>query len=195
MRAQAPILLASASPYRKRLLARLIDDFEVCPADLDESPLSGECLERLAPRLAREKAEALSERYPGHWIIGSDQVAIRDAIRLGKPGDYATAHRQLSESSGKCVRFVTSVCLIGPGGVKIRMETDESKVYFRQISADLIDRYLRREQPYDCAAAFKSEGSAIALVRKIEGDDPNALIGLPLILLSQMMEEVGLEVL
>lgn len=195
MRTAIPIILASASPYRKRLLGKLIDDFEVCPADIDESPRVDENLEKLAPRLAREKAEALSERYPDHWIIGSDQVALRDSIQLDKPGDYATAHRQLSESSGKCVDFVTSICLIGPGGANIRTETDFCKIYFRQMSTDRIDRYLRRERPYDCAASFKSEGSAIALVRKFEGDDPNALIGLPLILLTQMMEDFGLEVL
>ncbi|MCI0667153.1 MAG: Maf family protein, partial [Methylococcaceae bacterium] len=132
---------------------------------------------------------------PHHWIIGSDQIAVRGRTRLEKPGDYARACQQLRESSGKCVTFLTSVCLLSPGAERIRTETDICRVYFRELSPELITRYLRREQPYDCAASFKSETSGIALVEKIEGNDPSALIGLPLILLTKMMEGFGLEVL
>ncbi|MGR9105333.1 MAG: Maf family protein [Gammaproteobacteria bacterium] len=195
MRAPFAILLASGSTYRKALLKRLIDHFEVASADLDESPEGDESPERLAQRLARQKAEALSLSYPEHWIIASDQVAHRDGIRLEKPGNYARAFEQLSESSGKCVTFVTAVCLLGPGADPMRVETDLCRVYFRPLSATKIDRYLQREKPYDCAASFKSEASGIALVHRIEGRDPSALIGLPLTLLTEMMEEFGLEVL
>ncbi|MGH8558863.1 MAG: Maf family protein [Methylococcales bacterium] len=195
MQASFRILLASGSPYRKRLLKKLIDHFEVAAPDLDESPELNEFPGNLAARLARQKAEALSSSFPNHWIIGSDQVAVRGSTRLDKPGNQPEALRQLSESSGKCVTFFTSVCLLSPGAENIRTETDICRVHFKQLSGKQISRYLCREQPFDCAASFKSEGSGIALVRKIEGNDPNALIGLPLILLTRMMEDCGLEVL
>lgn len=194
MQATVRILLASGSMYRKRLLKKLIDDFEVAAPHIDESSKIHESAEHLASRLAREKAEALSSKFPRHWIIGSDQVAVRGLTRLDKPGDYSTAYQQLKESSGKCVTFFTAVCLMSPGAEKFRTETDVCRVYFRKLEPDLIARYLRREQPYDCAASFKSEALGVALTEKIEGNDPSALIGLPLILLRKMMEDFGLDV-
>lgn len=195
MQSPVRILLASGSPYRKDLLKKLIDDFEIAAPVIDESAEINESPEDLAGRLAREKAKALSIRFPKHWIIGCDQVAVRGQNRLGKPGNEDEAFRQLGESSGKCVTFFTSVCLASPGAETIRTETDICRVHFKQLSEQQITRYLRREKPLDCTASFKSEGSGIALVQKIEGNDPNALIGLPLILLTQMMEDSGLEVL
>jgi septum formation protein len=189
------ILLASQSAYRKHLLRRIIDDFDVATPKVDESARINESSANLAARLAREKAEALSSEYPNHWIIGSDQVAVRGRTRLEKPGNYAVAHQQLIESAGKRVIFFTSVCLLSPGAEKSRTETDVCRVYFRKLSDDQITGYLQREQPYECAASLKSEGLGIALLEKIEGSDPTALIGLPLILLSRMMADFGLDVL
>ena len=188
------IVLASGSLYRKRLLKRLVEEFEVAAHHIDESAIANESPRNLAGRLAQAKAKALVGRYPDRWIIGSDQVAVRDRVRLSKPGNYEEAFKQLRDSSGKSVIFFTSVCIVGPGGKKIRTETDVCRVYFRTLTEEQITGYLKREQPFDCAASLKSEGLGIALVEKIEGHDPSALIGLPLILLSKMMEEFGLEV-
>ncbi len=195
MGASDRILLASHSAYRKHLLKRLIDGFDVAAPNVDESPRSNESSGNLAARLARAKAEALSNKFPNHWIIGSDQVAVRGRTRLGKPGNFTEAYRQLNDSSGKRVIFFTSVCLLSPGAEKSRTETDVCRVYFRKLSEDQITRYLQREHPYECAASLKSEGLGIALLEKIEGNDPSALVGLPLILLSRMMTDFGLDVL
>lgn len=194
MQPSTRILLASGSPYRKQLLTKVIDHFENAAPNLDESPRINETPENLAPRLAKEKAEAMTADFPEHWIIGSDQVAVRGSTCLGKPGSHAEAYRQLTAISGQCVTFFTSVCLISPGAGKIQTETDVCRVYFREFAEDQINRYLLRERPYDCAASFKAEGLGIALVKKIEGDDPNALVGLPLILLTQIMADAGLSV-
>lgn len=188
-----PILLASGSPYRKQLLRKIFDSFDVAVPDLDESPLPDETPLQLSTRLAAEKAEALRPRFPTHWIIGSDQVAMRGETRLDKPETREQAGRQLAGSSGQCVTFYTSICLIAPTGKK-QIETDLCKVYFRTLADDQIHRYFKREQPYDCAASFKSEGLGITLISRIEGNDPNALVGLPLILLTKMMEQAGMEI-
>ncbi|MCK5920777.1 MAG: septum formation inhibitor Maf [Methylococcales bacterium] len=188
-----PILLASGSPYRKQLLQKIFDSFDVAVPDLDESPLPDETPLQLSTRLAAEKAEALRPRFPTHWIIGSDQVAMRGETRLDKPETREQAGRQLAGSSGQCVTFYTSICLITPTGKK-QIETDLCKVYFRTLADDQIHRYFKREQPYDCAASFKSEGLGITLISRIEGNDPNALVGLPLILLTKMMEQAGMEI-
>ncbi len=188
-----PILLASGSPYRKQLLRKIFDSFDVAVPDLDESPLPDETPLQLSTRLAAEKAEALRPRFPTHWIIGSDQVAMRGETRLDKPETREQAGRQLAGSSGQCVTFYTSICLITPTGKK-QIETDLCKVYFRTLADDQIHRYFKREQPYDCAASFKSEGLGITLISRIEGNDPNALVGLPLILLTKMMEQAGMEI-
>lgn len=188
-------VLASGSQYRRKLLERLIAQFEVMAPNIDESAKTDESSRNLAARLAQTKAEAVVKRFPEHWIIGSDQIAVRDRIRLNKPGNYTEAYKQLTESSGKNVIFFTSVCLSSPGGKQVRTETDVCRVYFRKLNDNQITRYLQREQPFDCAASLKSEGLGIALVEKIEGEDPSALIGLPLILLTRIMEGFGLDVL
>jgi MAF protein len=188
-----PILLASGSPYRRQLLQKIFDSFDIAVPDLDESPLPDETPIQLSTRLAAEKAEALRPRFPTHWIIGSDQVAMRGETRLDKPETREQAGQQLAGSSGQCVTFYTSICLITPTGKK-QIETDLCKVYFRTLADAQIHRYFKREQPYDCAASFKSEGLGITLISRIEGNDPNALVGLPLILLTKMMEQAGMEI-
>lgn len=190
-----PILLASSSSYRQAILHKVIEKFEVAAPDVDESPENYEPPESLAPRLAKLKASTMVEQFPDYWIIGSDQVAVVGQTRLDKPGNYSVAFRQLSECSGKSVTFFTSVCLIRPGGKEILTETDICRVYFKNLDGDKIKRYLMKEKPYGCAAGLKSEGLGIALIDRIEGNDPNALVGLPLILLGQMMERFGLSLL
>lgn len=193
MKRSAPILLASGSSYRRALLKKLIDDFEVASPDIDERALANESPACLALRLARQKVEALFLTHPNHWIIGSDQVATVGRTRLDKPGNHSEAFRQLQECSGQCVSFHTALCLAGPGQANVQSAVDICKVHFKTLSRRQIERYLEREKPFDCAASLKSEGAGIALIRKIRGDDPNALIGLPLILLTQMFENAGVD--
>lgn len=190
-----PIILASSSPYRRRLLEQLGIDFETARPNIDESALANETCNALAQRLAHAKAQALASRYPRHWIIGSDQAATFDGRILGKPGDMETARQQLRACRGQRVEFLTGLCLLNTLTNQSETVVEPFSVIFRNLSDAQIDRYLVREQPFDCAGSFKVEGLGIALFERLEGDDPNTLIGLPLIRLVTLFQRTGIEVL
>src|SRR5688572_8795539 len=189
------LVLASGSRYRKELLGRLGLAFEVAVPNVDESPQSEEPPAVTALRLSAWKASALAHLYPDALIIGSDQVASSEGRRLGKPGDHANAARQLRELSGKTAQFDTAVALYDARTGKSQTSLVPCRVTFRPLDDALIERYLQKEKPYDCAGAAKAEGLGIALIAKIETEDPTALIGLPLIALSEMLKRAGLPVL
>lgn len=187
-----PLLLASSSPYRKLLLERLGMPFSCASPDIDESPAQGESGEALAIRLAEAKARALASRFPGHWVIGSDQVAcLPDGSVLSKPGDHERATSQLRQSSGQQVLFLTGLALLDVDTGRLESLCEPYSVRFRGLTEEEIDAYLRREQPYDCAGSFKMEGLGITLFEALEGRDPNSLVGLPLIALNDMLRRWG----
>jgi MAF protein len=190
-----PLLLASSSAYRQALLAKLGLAFEATSPSIDETPRSGETPIELSQRLAEEKARALAKRYPGHLIIGSDQVAMLEGNQLTKPGDFARTVEQLRAAAGKAVEFFTSVCVLDAATGQALTDMDHTVVYFRPLTARQIESYVAKEQPFDCAGGFKSEGLGIVLFEKIDGEDPNALIGLPLIRLVRLLEKFGVAVL
>lgn len=186
-----PLILASTSPYRREVLAKLWLPFEVAAPDVDEDAAPGEAPEALVQRLAEAKARAVAAHHPGALIIGSDQVAVLDGEVIGKPGDHARAAQQLRAASGKAVLFLTGLCLFdGRSGVA-QVDMVPFRVVFRELSDEQIEGYLTRERPYNCAGSFKSEGLGISLFARLEGDDPNALIGLPLIRLVDMLATAG----
>lgn len=188
-----PLLLASSSPYRRQLLMRLGLPFEAASPDIDESPANTETAEQLAVRLAMAKAEALALTWPGHWIIGSDQVAcLADGTLLNKPGNHERAVQQLNRSSGQRVSFMTGLALLDSGSGTRQTHCERFHAHFRQLTAEEIENYLRTERPYDCAGSFKMEGLGIALFSQLEGRDPNSLVGLPLIALTDMLRNWGL---
>jgi septum formation protein len=183
------LILASTSPYRRQLLDRLGLDYTVEKPEVNETALAGESPATMSERLALAKAADVSRRHPDAWVIGSDQVCERDGIAIGKSGDHATAVDQLTSASGKTLRFHTSVCL-QRGSVQ-HLHRDCTEVAFRVLDAAEIERYLRTEQPYDCAGSFKCEGLGISLFERIASEDPTALIGLPLIALARMLRKAG----
>jgi septum formation protein len=189
--ASSRLVLASTSAYRKALLARLQIPFEVATPDVDETPLEGEAPDALALRLARSKAYAVRHRWPDAWIIGSDQVAVVGNTILHKPGNFETAFSQLKQMSGKAVHFYTALCLLNARTSRVQDALVPVVVHMRSYHDAEIERYLRAEQPYDCAGSARIEGLGITLVRKLKGDDPNALIGLPLIALCAMLRNEG----
>ena len=188
------LVLASTSPYRAELLRRLRLPFEVARPSFDEAPLEGESPAATALRLSVGKARSVAGRFADALIIGSDQVAWGDAGRLDKPGTHEAAVRQLKSMSGKCARFHTAVALVDARENDLQSRVVECAVYFRELDDRQIETYLRREQPYDCAGSAKAEGLGIALISRIDTPDPTALIGLPLIALTQMLERAGLAV-
>jgi len=189
------IVLASSSSYRQALLQKLGLPFTAAAPDIDETPRTDETPRELVQRLAIAKAQALAERFPRHLIIGSDQVACIDSHILGKPGSVANARAKLQLASGRCVKFFTGLCLLDSASGHYQSLTEPFRVYFRNLTAAQIASYIDREMPLDCAGSFKSEGLGIALFDKLEGDDPNALIGLPLIRLAGMLERAGVATL
>lgn len=189
----ATLVLASTSPYRAQLLTRLGLPFETASPEVEESPLPDEAPEELVTRLARAKAEAVAGSHPNSLVIGSDQVAVIDDHILGKPGDRDNAIRQLQQASGKSVRFLTGLCLFNSGSGRTQVVCEPFQVHFRKLSHEQIVRYVDRERPFNCAGSFKSEGLGIVLFERFEGDDPNALIGLPLIRLVDMLTDEGVE--
>lgn len=189
------LVLASTSPYRKMLLEKLRLSFETAAPKVDESVSAEESPEQLVARLAEAKAKALANDYPNALIIGSDQVAVVDGKIIGKPGNHANAVAQLKRASGKRVIFLTGLCLYNTLSQRSQVEVVPFSVIFRQLTDVQIEHYLQREQPYNCAGSFKSEGLGIALFERLEGDDPNTLIGLPLIRLIRMLESEGFPVL
>jgi septum formation protein len=195
MRTQArQLVLASTSRYRKALLERLGVAFEVAAPGADERVLGTESPEETALRLATLKARAVETRFRDALIIGSDQVAAIGHERFGKPGDHQSAVRQLRRLSGKAIDFHTAVALLDARAKKLESRVVPCRVYFRGLDERRIEDYLRREQPYDCSASAKAEGLGIALIARIETDDPSSLIGLPLIALTEMLERAGLPV-
>lgn len=188
------LILASTSVYRRRLLERLGLPFEVRAPWVDETARSGESPEELVQRLAEAKARAVAALAPEALVIGSDQVAVLDGRVIGKPGGHAEAVAQLRRASGRVVRFVTGVWLVEGRTGRAWGAVVPFQVHFRPLDEGLIERYLRREQPYDCAGSFKSEGLGIVLFQRLEGDDPTALMGLPLIKLVELLAAAGVAV-
>jgi septum formation protein len=189
------LVLASTSPYRRELLGRLGIPFETSSPNIDETVLPGETPEQLVKRLAESKARAVAYDFPNALVIGSDQVAVLDNNILGKPGNHEKALLQLSNASGRKVDFVTGLCLLNTKTDSCQVMAEIFSVIFRKLAAEQIEYYLQHEKPYDCAGSFKSEGLGISLFEKMEGDDPNSLIGLPLIRLVDMLYTEGLDVL
>jgi septum formation protein len=186
------IVLASTSPFRRELLARLGLPFLTASPDVDETPLPGEAPETTAMRLSESKARAVAARHPEALIIGSDQVACLDGRVFGKPGSHDNAVRQLRSMRGRSVNFFTGLCLLNARTGQARLRGVPTLVTFRDLDDDEIERYLRKEQPYNCAGSAKSEGLGIALIARMAGEDPNALIGLPLIALCDLFREEGI---
>ncbi len=189
------IILASTSPYRRELLSRLGLPFDVANPETDESQLPGEAPEAMALRLSEKKARAVAKDFPGALIIGSDQVATVNGKIYGKPGSHQRAVAQLKELSGKTVNFFTGLCLLDSNSGEADVRGVPTLVRFRELSDSEIENYLRREPAYNCAGSAKSEGLGIALLASMQGDDPNALVGLPLIALCDMLRKRGVEVL
>ncbi|TCK18357.1 septum formation protein [Thiogranum longum] len=188
------LVLASTSPFRRALLEKLQVSFETLSPDVDETRQEGESPQKLVVRLSEAKARAGAQTYPDALIIGSDQVAVCGDEVLGKPGNHDKACQQLEQLSGQRVEFLTGICLFDSGSGKARTNIIPFAVTFRELSATQIERYLRTEQPYNCAGSFKSEALGISLFEAMHGDDPNALIGLPLIQLVTWLNEAGVNV-
>lgn len=189
------LILASSSTYRKELLSRLGLPFDTAVPQVNESPRGDETPQQLVLRLAEAKARAVVPQYPDALIIGSDQVATVEGRILGKPGDHQRAAAQLRLASGKRLQFLTGLCLLNALTGRAQVEMVPCTVVFRTLSDGQIENYLQRESPYHCAGAFKSEALGIALCERLEGEDPTALIGLPLIRLTHMLEQEGVNVI
>lgn len=181
------LVLASSSIYRSELLKRLQLPFETAAPNVDETPLPDETARATSVRLAQEKARAVAGNYPNALIIGSDQVALLEGRQLGKPLTHDNAVKQLRSMRGKTTCFYTALTLLNSRTGKLQTEVAENYVTLRNLSDAEIEGYLLKEQPYHCAGSAKSEGLGIALISKMTGDDPSALIGLPLILLIEML--------
>jgi septum formation protein len=189
------LILASTSSYRRELLERLGLAFETVAPGCEETPLPGETPTQRALRLAAAKARAAAPRFPGALIIGSDQVAMLGDEPLDKPGDHANAVRQLRRLSGRTATFHTAVALLDAANDSLQSRLVPCRVAFRTLAERQIETYLQRERPYDCAGSAKSEALGIALIARMETEDPTALVGLPLIALTEMLERAGLPVL
>ncbi|NOR72031.1 MAG: septum formation inhibitor Maf [Methylomarinum sp.] len=189
------LILASSSLYRKSLLQKLNLEFITASPDIDEHPKPNEQPDKLALRLAIEKALALQSDYPSHLIIGSDQVASFDNHILGKPGNHQNTIKQLKLQSGRSVNFYTSVCVLDASSGRYYTDIDLCTTYFKKLSDQQILNYVNLDTPYNCAGGFKAEGLGISLFDKIEGEDPNSLIGLPLIKLIKILERFDIQVI
>ncbi|MBG0553632.1 septum formation inhibitor Maf [Enterobacter hormaechei] len=181
------LVLASTSPYRRMLLEKLGIPFECAAPEVDETPQPGESPRHLVTRLAKEKAQSLAVRYPAHLIIGSDQVCVLEGEITGKPYTEQIACQQLLRARGSIVTFYTGLALYNSASGHLQTECEPFDVHFRHLSEQEIMDYVRRERPLNCAGSFKSEGLGIALFDKLDGRDPNTLVGLPLIALCQML--------
>ena len=192
---QIELVLASSSPFRQRLLGQLSVEFRTLDPNIDESPMPEEKPETLVRRLSIAKARAVVSQAPAALIIGSDQVAVHQGAIVGKPRDHADAIAQLLSSSGKTITFVTSVALLNSANGNLQTEVVPFAVRFRSLTRENIEHYLERERPYGCCGSLRVDGLGIALLDKLMGDDPSALIGLPLTVLVQMLEREGFRVL
>lgn len=189
------LVLASTSPYRRELLARLGLDFTTAAPPVDETPHPGEAPAMAALRLAEAKARSVADRFPDALVIGSDQIADCDGRHIGKPGSHAAAAVQLASLSGRTVTFHTGIALLDAASGQCQTALVDVRSTYRTLSAGEIEAYLVRERPYDCAGSVKAERLGIALFDAIESDDPTALIGLPLIRLGRMLRAAGVAVL
>lgn len=189
------LILASSSPYRRELLERLKIPFDVMAPEVDETPRHGETPSTLVERLAVEKAHKIAAQQPGALVVGSDQVAVYNGVIVGKPHSHDKAVEQLRSASGKAVTLYTGLALVNAKTGRVQHEVIPYRVTFRTLSDAQIESYLRKEQPYSCAGSVKSEGLGIALLERFEGDDPNTLIGLPLIRLVRMLENEGIKII
>lgn len=189
------LILASSSPYRKELLARLRLPFEAVSPEVDESPLVNEAPQETALRLAQVKARKIAKSHPQALIIGCDQVATLDGIQLGKPGNHENAVKQLQMMRGRTVIFHSALCLYNAQTGNMQAEVVPYEVAFRALTDAQIESYLRAEEPYNCAGSAKSEGLGIALISSMNGTDPNALIGLPLIRLISMLQNENVSII
>jgi septum formation protein len=185
------IFLASSSQYRRELLNRFLDNYEVVDPEVDERNDLGLPPAELAQYLARKKAEAVAVNARKSLIIGADQLAILEDRVLGKPGDHARAIEQLLASSGKTVTFLTAVCILDPIGRARYEHTDKTIVRFRQFDRRLAEAYLKHDEPYDCAGSFRLEGAGFVLFESVETDDPTGLIGLPMIWVADRLLQLG----
>ena len=189
------LILASSSPYRRELLERLKIPFEVIAPEVDETPRPGETPAALVERLSIEKARKIAMQKPGSLVIGSDQVAVYNGKIVGKPHSHDRAVQQLREASGRTVVLYTGLALVHADTQRVQCEVIPYRVTFRALTDAQIESYLHKEQPYSCAGSVKSEGLGIALLERFEGDDPNTLIGLPLIRLVRMLENEGIKII
>lgn len=192
---QQTLILASSSIYRRKLLERLQIPFTTIAPDVDETPFDGEEPETTALRLAQMKARKVAEQHPKALIIGCDQVAALDGLQLGKPLTHDNAVKQLRMMRGRSVTFYSVLCLYNAHFNRMQAEAVPYVVQFRDVSDAQIENYLTKEQPYHCAGSAKSEGLGIALIQAMHGDDPNALIGLPLIKLINMLQNESVNVI
>ena len=188
----ASIILASSSPYRAELLRRLQIDFTTIAPNIDETRRPGETPETYVRRLAREKAAAVAADHPRAVVIGSDQCSECRGEVLGKPGTVERAIDQLLNASGQQVTLTTAVAVHDPASGHIEVDAVTTDVRFRRLARAAIERYVHTDQPLDCAGAFRAEGLGISLFESIRTDDPNALIGLPLIALNQLLGRIGI---
>lgn len=186
-----PIVLASTSPFRRSLLEKLGLPFITAAPQVDETPRTGEDARQLVTRLAQAKAQALKEHYPAHLIIGSDQVCVLNNQIAGKPHTEENAVQQLLQARGTIVTFYTGLALYNSQNGQLQTLCEPFDVHFRHLSEEEIRRYVQKEQPLQCAGSFKSEGLGITLFNRLEGKDPNTLIGLPLISLCEMLRNEG----
>lgn len=189
------LILGSTSPYRRELMQRLHCSFDTAAPDIDETRLAGESARDMVLRLSLQKAQAVAAQYPDALIIGSDQCAVLHEQVIGKPGSHENAVKQLQNSSGQTVAFLTGLCLYDSRDGSYQLDVVPFAVDFRELSDAEIDAYLRKDQPYNCAGSFRSESLGITLFKRMHGDDPSALMGLPLIRLSQMLKQAGVDLL
>jgi septum formation protein len=190
-----PLVLASGSTARRALMCRLKVPFEVDPAEIDESPLAGEEPVATALRLARLKAEAVGPRWPGHLIIGSDQVAVTDGVRLEKPGSHLRAEAQLALMQGKTARFHTGLAVRDASSGAEWTAVEFYEVRLRPLSQLEIERYVALEEPLSSAGSFLAEGLGSVLFERLEGSDPTTLLGLPLIRLNALLAKAGYDLI
>lgn len=189
------LVLGSTSVFRQTILEKLNIPFQTAKPNIDETALANETPQALVERLAIEKANAVADKFPDALIIGSDQVAVCEGEILGKPHNFDNAVKQLRKFSNKSVTFYTGLCVFDSAKNKVTSLVEPFIVHFNPLSQEEIESYLKAEQPYNCAGSFKSEGLGICLFEKLEGDDPNSLIGLPLIRLVSLLKQHGLDVL
>jgi len=186
------LVLGSTSPFRKELLKRFNLEFMVDSPDIDETPLKNEAPEAYVRRLSLAKAQAVAKKHTNALIIASDQCSVLNGVIRGKPGNHENATKQLIESSNQRVSFLTGLCLYNTSDNSYQLDLIPFHVDFRTLSAKEIESYLLAEKPYSCAGSFKSEGLGITLFKRLQGDDPTSLVGLPLIRLSEMLRKQGI---